>query len=219
MFTGIIEETGRITRIDPATNGIKLVVGAKLVLEDVKLGDSISINGACQTVIWFDSNSFAAEVSSETLDVTTFKDFKPGKKVNLERALKLSDRLGGHIVSGHVDSVGELIEIKPDGISKIYTFKAPPEISRYLIYKGSITIDGISLTVSNLRDNDSLFSIAVIPHTFENTALLSLKCGDKVNLESDIIGKYIEKLLKNGDNKSTNPSKISYEFLSQHGFA
>lgn len=218
MFTGIIEETGRITRIDLAANGIKLVIEAQVVLENVKLGDSISVNGACQTVVWFDSKTFAVEVSSETLDVTTFKDYKPGKMVNLERALKLNDRLGGHIVSGHVDSEGELIDIKPDGLSKVYSFKAPPEISKYLIHKGSICIDGVSLTVYNLRENDSVFSVAVIPHTFDNTTLLLLKCGDKVNLESDIIGKYIEKLLKSSNNQTSKKSNISYDFLSQHGF-
>lgn len=218
MFTGIIEEIGQITRIDPAPGGIKLSVGAQKVLEDIKIGDSIAINGACQTVISFDSASFTVDVSSETLNVTTFKHFTSGEKVNLERALKLSDRLGGHLVSGHVDAVGELLNIKKEGNMSMLSFSVPENISRYLIYKGSITIDGISLTVANLENNDTVFSVAVIPHTLSNTVLLGLKIGNKVNLESDILAKYIEKLLKNNTLQKEKSSNITYDFLVEHGF-
>lgn len=218
MFTGIIEEIGYIKRITPAPRGIKLTVKAHTILDDIKLGDSIAINGACQTVIEFDNESFTVDVSSETIDITTFKNFNQGTRVNLERALKLSDRLGGHIVSGHVDGIGEFISKKEKGDTTILSFKVPENISRYLIYKGSITIDGISLTISNLENNDSIFSVAIIPHTLSNTTLLSIKIGDTVNLESDLLAKYIEKLLKNNTQEVTNKSNITYEFLAEHGF-
>ncbi|MEW5819445.1 MAG: riboflavin synthase [Cyanobacteriota bacterium] len=219
MFTGIIEEIGKINKIEPVTNGIKLTVIANIVLQGLKLGDSISINGACQTVISFSDSYFTVEVSPETLNVTTFKYLKLGDNVNLERALKLSDRLGGHLVNGHVDSVGELIDIKNDGFSKIISFKAPEEVAKYLVYKGSVCIDGISLTIADLKLNGKEFSVAVIPHTLQNTTLLSKKSGQKVNLEVDIIAKYVEKLLKNSNNEYSSASNITYNYLIEHGFA
>lgn len=218
MFTGIVEETGRITRIDPVTSGIRLTVDAKIVLEEVKLGDSISINGVCQTVIDFSISNFTVEVSSETLKVTTFNSINAGDTVNLERALKFCDRLGGHLVNGHVDSVGELVNTKDDGITKILSFKASPEVAKYLVYKGSICINGISLTVSDLKENGRHFSVAVIPHTLANTNLLQLRIGQKVNLEADIIAKYVEKLLLNKAYNNTDKSTITYDFLLEHGF-
>lgn len=218
MFTGIIEEVGNITSIDKAAVGIKLTVAAEVILDDIKLGDSISISGACQTVVDFTGKQFTVEVSPETMRVTTFNAFKPGDKVNLERALKLSDRLGGHLVSGHVDGVGELVSVKDEGISRIYTFTAPHNVAKYIIYKGSICINGISLTVSNIKDNGTGFSVAIIPHTLEKTNLLNIKVGQQVNLESDIVAKYIEKFLMNRECDIPEESNITYEFLAKHGF-
>lgn len=218
MFTGIIEELGIITNITAVSSGIKLIVKAREVLSDVKLGDSISINGACQTVIAFNDSSFEVEVSSETLNVTTFKNLKSGDVVNLERAMRLGDRLGGHMVSGHVDGTGTLLNIKSDGIAQIYTFSAPENVARYIIYKGSICINGISLTISNTKNNGIEFSVTVIPHTLKNTNLYNLPVGSIVNLESDLIAKYIEKFLLSRDHNEHKESKITYDFLSNHGF-
>jgi riboflavin synthase len=218
MFTGIIEETGKIVSIEKANQGITLTISAYKVLQEVKKGDSISISGACQTVTGLTSSTFSVFVSSETLNITTLKHFKPGLAVNLERAMKLSDRLGGHIVSGHIDGTGEVIDIKQQGHTTIYTFKAPENIAKYIIYKGSICIDGISLTISNINDNGRIFSVAIIPHTLNHTTLIALKSGDMVNLESDLIARYIEKFLFNRENNTDKSSKITFEYLAKHGF-
>lgn len=196
MFTGIVEEIGLIKSFD----GQKLVVECNKVLENTQIGDSIAIDGCCQTVVTFDKNTFTANVSSETLKVT--KGFKAGERVNLERALTPSTRMGGHIVQGHVDSVGKYLgnmEFKVDD-------------SKYIVYKGSITVNGVSLTVSKLKGN--IFSIAVIPHTFENTNLKDLNIGDNVNIETDILGRYVEKFLST----QNNVSNINENFLKENGF-
>lgn len=218
MFTGIIEEVGKITNIKPLKNGVALVIQAKKVLEDVSLGDSIAINGACQTVVSFNNNSFEVEVSAETLTVTTFKQLSLGNHVNLERALSLNARLGGHLVSGHVDGVGIVQSVISSGDFWTFTVAAPENIAKYIIYKGSICINGISLTVSDSKNNGETFSVAVIPHTISNTTLLTLKEGDLVNLESDLIAKYIEKLMVNQITTVKKPD-ISMDFLQKHGFA
>lgn len=214
MFTGIIEEIGYVKSFEYRPNGANLEIRCEKILSDVQIGDSISVNGVCQTVTKFGSNMISVEVSDETLGVTTFKSLKRGDRVNLERALTLSSRLGGHIVSGHVDCVGELINIEK--LSDFYnlSFEIPKNNAKYVIYKGSITVNGVSLTVSDIRDN--IFKIAVIPHTYDNTNLRELKMGDSVNIETDILAKYIEKMLSVKDNEKNNT--ISIEFLKENGF-
>lgn len=212
MFTGIVEEVGIIESFKRDSNGATIVVGCKTVLEDAKLGDSIAINGCCQTVVAMNSNSFTARVSEETISVTCFDKFKSGDLVNLERALTLNSRLGGHIVSGHIDCKGILLNCEK--LSDFYNleFEIPQEQSKYVVYKGSITINGISLTVADITNN--IFKVAIIPHTFENTTLKVLKIGAEVNIETDILGKYIEKLLSVKDNSNG----ISMSFLQENGF-
>lgn len=212
MFTGIIEETGKIKSFGKMSNGATIEICCNKVLKETQIGDSISINGVCETVTKISSNSFTAKISDETLNVTTFKSFKQGDIVNLERALTLNSRLGGHIVSGHVDCEGKLLNIEK--LSEFYNmeFEIPKEQSKYVVYKGSITINGISLTVADINDNK--FKIAIIPHTFENTNLKYLQTGDNVNIETDILSKYVEKMLSVRDNKRD----ISLEFLQENGF-
>mgnify|MGYP003297309042 CR=1 FL=1 len=212
MFTGIIEEIGKIKSFTKDSNGATIDVECSLVLEDTKLGDSIAINGVCQTVVELTSHSFKARVSDETLKVTTFENFKSGELVNLERALTLNSRLGGHIVSGHVDCKGKFIKIEK--LTDFYNleFEIPQEQSKYIVHKGSITINGISLTIA--ETNQNRFKIAIIPHTYDNTNLKTLNIGDNVNIETDILGKYVEKMLSSKDNNS----KISMTFLQENGF-
>ena len=180
------------------------------VLEEVKLGDSIAINGVCQTVVEFGSVFFKVEVSPETLAVTNFSQIKPGEKVNLERALTPTTRMGGHIVQGHVDQTGKLLKVEK--LDNFYNLYFETTDTKYIVKKGSIAVNGISLTVADV--NETCFKIAVIPHTFANTTLSSLKIGETVNIETDILGRYLEKFLSPQDNKS----KISMEFLRENGF-
>ena len=212
MFTGIIEEIGEIKSFTHGLNGATIGVKCKEVLSGTKLGDSIAINGCCQTVVELGEDFFTARVSDETLNITNFSSIKSGDKVNLERALTLNSRLGGHIVSGHVDCVGKLV--KKEQLTDFYNldFEIPPNQEKYVVYKGSITVNGISLTVANIDEN--IFRVAVIPHTYLNTNLQNLKIGDYVNIETDILGKYVEKLLSAKDNNS----RISLEFLQENGF-
>lgn len=212
MFTGIIEETGTVKSFSKKTNGAEIEIQCSTVLENTKIGDSIAINGVCQTVTNLTDNSFSAMVSDETLNITTFNKTKTGDTVNLERALTLNSRLGGHIVSGHVDCLGEFIS--SEKLTDFYnlTFKIPKEEEKYVVYKGSITINGISLTVANIQGD--IIKTAVIPHTFNNTNLKNLKTGDYVNIETDILGKYVEKILSTKDNSKS----ISMKFLEENGF-
>lgn len=193
MFTGIIEETGTVESI--RRNGINsdLVIRADKVLEGTKIGDSIAVNGICLTVTKLGDRTFTADVMNETLQRSSLSQIRTGNKVNLERAMLNNGRFGGHIVSGHVDGTGTIRQIKKDGIAVWYTVETKPEILRYIVEKGSITIDGISLTVAKLGNND--FSVSIIPHTAKETTLSEKKIGDKVNLENDIVGKYIEKFM------------------------
>lgn len=213
MFTGIVEETGIVKSFSKNSNGATLEIECNTVLEGTKIGDSIAINGVCQTVTDITSNSFSAKVSDETLFVTTFNSLKSGQIVNLERALTLNSRLGGHIVSGHVDCRGKFIEKVQ--LTDFYnlTFEIPAEQEKYVIHKGSITINGISLTVAEINGN--IVKTAIIPHTFNNTCLKTLQIGDEVNIETDILGKYVEKILSAKDN---NESNISMKFLQENGF-
>ena len=194
MFTGIIEELGVVKSIRSQSGGMRLSISAKIVLDGMKIGDSIAVSGACLTVVEFSSSVFSSDVSRETVDKTILGRIRVGDRVNLERPMRLSDRLGGHLVAGHVDGVGVIRGILKKGDSSIWTFDAPTEVMRYLIYKGSITIDGISLTVNEVQGNK--FTVTIIPHTSKVTTLGFKKVGDFVNLESDLIGKYVEKFLE-----------------------
>ena len=216
MFTGIIEEIGVVKEFKKSANNASIIVECEKILEDIKLGDSISINGVCQTVTNFDKSSFSAQISAETLDVTTFSSLKTGTNVNLERALTLSRRLGGHIVSGHVDGIAKVRKINKHADFYDLSIKLQIDLKKYVVKKGSITVNGISLTVSDVADDE--FKIAIIPHTFENTSLKNLNSGDFVNIEVDILAKYVEKLLSTDNNKDKVNSKINENFLTENGF-
>ena len=194
MFTGIIEELGTVKGVRRQSDGMRFSVTAKVVMDGMKTGDSIAVNGACLTVTEFDRSSFTADVSGETVKRTNLEKLRVGEKVNLERPMKLSDRLGGHLVSGHVDDVGVIRGVDKRGGMSIFTLEIPKDIQRYLVVKGSIAIDGISLTVNDVIGNK--FTVTVIPHTAEMTTLGFKKSGDTVNLENDLIGKYVERFVR-----------------------
>lgn len=221
MFTGLIEETGAIRSVRSAGRSLHLTVGARLVLEGIKLGDSIAVNGVCLTVVRFDSDSFTADVMPETYEKTNLKDQQPGAPVNLERTMALGDRFGGHIVQGHVDGTGTIAAMERDEIAVWVSVLAPPEIMRYIVPKGSITIDGISLTVVDTEPER--FRVSLIPHTFAVTAMKHRKVGDRVNLEVDILAKYVERLLTGrlpaaGPAGTERRGALTEEFLREHGF-
>ena len=212
MFTGIIEEIGVVKDFRTVSDNAEISIECSKVLEDTKIGDSIAINGVCQTVISLSDNGFKAEVSKETLNVTNFSELKSGDKVNLERALTLNERIGGHLVSGHVDSVAKFVSAQKNNDFYDMVFKVNEETSRYIIKKGSITLNGISLTVADIKGTK--VKAAVIPHTFENTNLSCLKQGQSVNVETDVFAKYIEKFLLN----ERTTSIITEDFLKENGF-
>lgn len=194
MFTGIVEAIGEIATIEPRGDDwrVRITVG-KLDLADVKLGDSIACNGVCLTVVEFDDQSFGADVSVETLDCTTWRQYAPGQPVNLEKALRAGARLGGHMVSGHVDGIGEVLERREDARSVRFLFRAPADLQKYIAGKGSISIDGTSLTVN--RVDQDRFEINLVPHTLQETIAGDYRPGAQVNLEVDIIARYLERLL------------------------
>ena len=196
MFTGIVEELGTVRAITPNAGGARIEIVAKLVLEDATLGASIAVNGCCLTVVELLDDGWAADAVTETLDRTSLGSLTAGDPVNLERPVRFADRLGGHVVQGHVDGVGALRErvALPDGSTRM-TFTAPASVLRYVVEKGSITVDGISLTVAALDDDTSVFDVAVIPHTLAVTTLGPKQPGDPVNLEVDVLAKYVERLL------------------------
>ncbi len=206
MFTGIIEEIGKISSITKSTITIK----SKTVLEDAKLGDSIAVNGVCLTIVDLKKDEFTANVSEETFKITNFSELKSGDFVNLERALSLSSRLGGHIVTGHIDTVGEIASIIDKNEFYDLSVKFDKNFENYVVKKGSITINGISLTIADINNNS--VSVAIIPHTFNNTILNTLKSKDSVNIEFDILAKYVEK------NLSTKNNSITMNFLEENGF-
>ena len=217
MFTGIIEEVGVLEELTVGEGFGVIKIKCNKVLEDTKIGDSIATNGVCLTVREMDIHSFKAEVMGETLAKSNLGNLKNGDKLNLERALRFSDRLGGHIVSGHIDGVGEIILIKEERDGTWFTISASKDVLRYIIYKGSIGIDGVSLTVAYV--DDEVFKVSVIPHTLENTILFSKRINSKVNLECDLVGKYIEKLFAPKDETQENKkSNITMEFLMNSGF-
>ncbi len=217
MFTGIIEEIGTIKSINSTGISSQLCISANKILEDTKIGDSIAVNGVCLTVTSIKSNLFTADVMAETLRRSNLGSLIPQSKVNLERAMPANGRFGGHIVSGHIDGTGTIVETKPEGNAVWIKINCSDNLLKYIIHKGSITIDGISLTVAKVTDSD--FSVSIIPHTAANTTLLQKKSGDVVNLENDVVGKYIEKLLSFQKIDEQKPqSKITEEFLRQNGF-
>ncbi len=215
MFTGIVEETGTVRAVNRGSRSIILRVGAKKILEDINMGDSIAVNGVCLTVTDFDSDGFSADVMPETLERSSLSVLKTGSHVNLERAMSAGGRFGGHIVSGHIDGTGKIIGIRRDDNAVWFDISADKKILRYIVEKGSITIDGISLTVAGVTADS--FSVSVIPHTLSVTILGEKTKGSIVNLENDIIGKYVEKLLMPDDEKN-NGSSISRSFLAENGF-
>ena len=216
MFTGIISAVGSISAIEHKGGDCRFTINTgKLPLLDTQLGDSIAANGVCLTAIEFGKQHFCADVSNETLSRSTLKQAVVGTLVNLELALTPTTRLGGHIVSGHVDGIGELVELKPDARSWRLTFKAPDELARYIAEKGSITINGISLTVNTV--NGVVFSVNIVPHTLKETTLAGIKVGDKVNLEVDLLARYLERLLL-GDKAAKPESTITETLLRDSGF-
>lgn len=193
MFTGIIEELGSVRSIEERGENARLVISARVVTVGTSHGDSIAVNGVCLTALDIHDDSFAADVSRETLQRSTLGSLKPGTPVNLERAVTPATRLGGHIVQGHVDARGQFLAVQDHGDSWTLRIGFPPEVARYLVFKGSVAVEGISLTIANLGED--YFEIAIIPKTWEVTNLSHLKPGDGVNLEVDVIGKYVERLL------------------------
>lgn len=208
MFTGIIEEIGAVAR----KSGAELTIMAKKVLDDLNLGDSVAVDGACLTAVSIHSDRFVVQVSPETFSRTTLGRLQPGHAVNLERAMPVNGRFGGHFVLGHVDGVGRVESIRDQGEFALWTFRAPAEVSRYLVPKGSVTIDGISLTVIE-PERDS-FGVAIIPTTRNQTTLSSKRPGDPVNLEADMVGKHIYHYLKGGAGEG-----LTKNFLARHGFS
>ncbi|NOZ37823.1 MAG: riboflavin synthase [Gammaproteobacteria bacterium] len=217
MFTGIIEAIGSIAAIEPKGDDARILIRTgKLDLTDVKLGDSIAVNGVCLTAVELPGDSFWADVSGETLTRTRFADIKQGSRVNLEKALTPSTRLGGHLVSGHVDGLGEIVERSPAGRSVRFRIRAAAELARYIAEKGSICVDGISLTVNAVEG--AIFELNIVPHTLVETIMDDYQAGTRVNLEVDIIARYLERLLL-GD-KAAEPSSggITASMLAEHGF-
>ena len=199
MFTGIVEELGRVRAVTPNAGGARIEIDARTVLEDASIGDSIAVNGCCLTVVELDPNGWAADAVTETLDRTSLGALQPGDPANLERPVRAEDRLGGHIVQGHVDGVGTLAEREPlpDGSTRM-TFTIPTSLMRYVVEKGSIALDGISLTVAALDDVNATLDVAVIPHTLAVTTLGPKRSGHPVNVEVDILAKHVERLLSAG---------------------
>ena len=217
MFTGLVAELGTVQRLARQGNSYHLTVGAQKVLTNLKIGDSVAVNGACLTVVRMDEGGFTADVMPETVRLTNIGSLQPGSKVNLERTLRLCDGLDGHIVSGHVEGLGTISEQRPEGIAVVVTIATPPELLKYIIKKGSIAIDGISLTVTEVTDTS--FSVSLIPHTAKETTLGFKKVGDSVNLETDILGKYVERMLT--WNKQTQAGKadtLNMKTLLENGF-
>lgn len=216
MFTGNIEEVGVVKSIRMGAQSAVITIQAERVMEDIHVGDSIATNGVCLTVTSFDKNSYSVDVMHETLRRTNLGTLKSGSRVNLERAMAADGRFGGHIVAGHVDDSGTITSMEKDDNAIWITIRTTPAVLKYIVEKGSIAIDGISLTVA--RVDDKSFAVSVIPHTGANTTLLEKKPGDTVNLETDMVGKYVEKLLRYEESEEKPQSGITMDFLKSHGF-
>lgn len=217
MFTGLIESVGVVRSLRRAAGSAILSVAAPFADESYLLGESIAVNGACLTVVAFGAGGFQADVSPETLACTNLAAVKAGQPVNLERALRLGDRLGGHIVSGHIDAVATLAERRNDGNAQRMTFALDPAYNRFLVAKGSVAIDGISLTVNSVEVDS--FTVAIIPHSLQNTTLATMKIGSQVNIETDLIAKYVLRLFPGGrEMPPADRPALSLDFLAKHGF-
>jgi riboflavin synthase len=213
MFTGIIEDKGRVLRVEYQGQGKRLNVELPPYLTEVQLGDSININGVCLTIVQKKEQVIKLDLSQETLQKTILGELREGDQVNLERALRLTDRLGGHIVTGHIDGIGMIVGKRKERDFFQLSVRIPESVSRYVVQKGSIAIDGISLTVNEYQGGE--IQMTLIPYTIEKTTLMDKEIGDRVNVEADIFGKYVEKLFGRGDRKSSN---IDLSFLMEHGF-
>lgn len=217
MFTGIIEEMGRVKNITYGSSSIRLSIECTTVLEKTAKGDSIAVNGICLTVTDMGLGWFTADVMPETMRKTNLGILRPAEKVNLERALRLSDRLGGHIVSGHIDGTGVITSLKSEDNAVLITIEAPQTVMRYIVQKGSVALDGTSLTIAALTEYT--FTVSLIPLTRGFTILGAKSAGDRVNIECDVIGKYVEKMVKGGlENATSDKKDLSVEFLRDHGF-
>lgn len=212
MFTGIIEEIGTVRRIEKRPAAVQLTLAASRILDDIHIGDSIAVNGVCLTVTRFDAETFSADVMHESLDRSSLGNLRPGSPVNLERAMPAQGRFGGHIVTGHIDGTGKILSVVPDGCASWYTIETSDAVSRYIVEKGSVALDGISLTVAAV--NGRSFKVSIIPHTGQATTLSGKKAGDILNIENDCIGKYVEKLLTS----NTPSSSLTRETLLRAGF-
>lgn len=224
MFTGIIEEVGTVMSVKSSANAMKLTIRAPKVTQDINMGDSIAVNGICLTACGLGRESFTVDVMGETLSRTSLKGSMCGSHVNLERALALNGRLGGHIVSGHIDGTGTVTAIKNDDIARLITISAPQAVMDLIVEKGSVAVDGISLTVASVSSGD--FTVSVIPHTMDNTILTEKTPGDTVNLENDCIGKYVRKLMELSEHEMQDAaarrcsckSRVTAGFLTENGF-
>lgn len=215
MFTGIVEEIGKVQNIKMNTKSSRLTIEGKKIFEDIHIGDSISVNGVCLTVTTFNNNTFTADVMNETLTRSSLGELKKGSFVNLERAMPVNGRFGGHIVSGHIDGTGQVRKIEKDDNAIWYNISLENKLMKYVVEKGSIAIDGVSLTVAKVSENE--FSVSIIPHTAEETILSHKSVGDIVNIENDIVGKYVDKLIT-FKNEKKQESNITMEFLINNGF-
>ncbi len=211
MFSGIVEDVGTVVSVAPGGGGIRLRLSTAIPLSEVREGDSIAVSGACLTVTGIDGGEFSCDVSPETLSRTTFRHLRAGSRVNLERAVTLSGRLDGHLVYGHVDGIGTVGSIRPAGESRVFQIRADPSIMKFVVYKGAVAVEGVSLTVSAVRNEG--FDVALIPLTLGRTTLGGLRPGDPVNVETDIIGKYVLRFFEGRE------GGVSLDFLKKHGFA
>lgn len=222
MFSGIVEEVGKIQAVEDSSQGRRLKIGAKKVLADLAIGDSVACSGACLTACTLGPDWFTVDASHETLRRTKVGNWRQGSPVNLERALRLADRLGGHLVSGHVDALGSVASIREEGFSRIIEFSVPLELAPFFVEKGSVTVDGVSLTVAKLQERPAggsfTFAVALIPHTLAVTTLTELKAGDPVNIEADIVGKYVARLMSPAIAENINKGGLTLGFLSEHGY-
>jgi riboflavin synthase len=215
MFTGIVEEMGAVVALEKTLAGTRMTILASIIMPDMHIGDSVSVNGTCLTVVSTAERDFSVDVSPETLAVTTLGQLTAGAPVNLERAMKLNERIGGHLVAGHVDGVGTIRSRQQEGNAIVLAIDAPPDILRYCVVKGSVTVDGISLTINEVTDRG--FSVTIIPHTAKVTTLGLKQVNDTVNLEADLIGKYVERLLQERSQLPKTTPVIDKEYLQKRG--
>ena len=215
MFTGLIQSVGKVHSLKQQGSSAQLQIVSNLVEADLQLGESIAVNGACLTVTAWDQSNFSVDISPETMNCTTLGLLRPNQPVNLERALCLADRLGGHLVSGHIDCIATVRRRYQDQNAVRFEFAVPHEVMRYLVEKGSVAVDGISLTVNRVEHD--MFSVAVIPHSLEKTTLNFCREGSQVNIETDLLGRYVERLLQGGET-SHNESTLNIDFLAKNGF-